>query len=409
MKKLVKRTNCGSCGGSVLRIILDLGLSPIADAYTTEPGELNTRYPLQLAHCDDCGLVQLLEVVEHKILFGTGYSFYTSASAPLSEYHRQYAEDVVNRYNWSGGRKFVVEIGCNDGDMLRHFTGIGADTLGIDPAQGPANYAMSERNLDVLVQPFTRALGLELHAARGPADIIIANHVLAHVEDVSNVLAGIAELLTYDGVAFIEVQYLPDLLLNNAFDLVYHEHRNFFSLTTLERALAPWNLRVTDAWLTDRQGGSLRVEVRRSKFAVGPFKRVDSLRASELWLSSPGAYDGLQYRTERVKTRLLQLLTDARVVGNVAGYGAPAKATTLLNFCGIVDELEFVIDTTLAKQGRFIPGTDIPIVGPNEGEYEAKTLLLLAWNYAGHIIRKHPEWLQTGGRWIVPIPVPTLI
>lgn len=409
----MKRTNCGACGDSDLRLILDLGLSPIADAYTVEPHELTPTYPLQLVTCARCGLVQLLEVVDQETLFGTGYSFYSSASAPLSAYHQRYAENVIDHYNWSGNRKFIVEVGCNDGDMLRHFKGIGANVLGIDPAVGPATYAAVERDLDVLNVAFTRALALEIHAQRGSADIIIANHVLAHVADVSNMVAGIAELLAHDGVAYIEVQYLPDLLLNNAFDLVYHEHRNFFSLTTLERTLQAHHLYVTDVWLTDRQGGSLRVEVRRSAFNLrDPFKRVENLRNSEAWLTVTGAYGGLQHRAERIRERLRDILNgNVFDTGLIAGYGAPAKATTLLNFCGVTDQLEFVIDTTTAKQGRFIPGTGIQIVAPVDvmNLNDTHTLLILAWNYAGHIMRNHSEWAAAGGRWVVPIPVPTVI
>lgn len=408
----MKRTKCGSCGGDKLAVILDLGLSPIADAYTSTATELSTLHPLQLAECGHCHLVQLMEILSQDALFGTGYSFYSSASAPLSEYHRVYAEDVINRFNWTGtSKKFIVELGCNDGDMLRHFQGIGANVLGIDPAEGPAEAAVARGIDHVMIKPFTRALALEIHAQRGSADIIIANHVLAHVEDVSNFLAGVAELLSPTGVAYVEVQYLPDMLLNNAFDLVYHEHRNFFSFRSLEKAVENHGLVITHAKLTDRQGGSLRVQIRHGKRGDRLDLSLEYLRASEDWLTYENAYSGLQDRAERIKTRLLDLL-DGKVfdTGKIAGYGAPAKATTLLNFCGITsDHLDFVIDTTAAKQGRFIPGTGIPIIGPNDGAFTVDTMVLLAWNYAGHIIRKHLEWTDSGGRWIVPIPVPTVI
>ena len=215
-----------------------------------------------------------------------------------------------------------------------------------------------------------------------------------------------AALLAVDGVAFVEVQYLPDLLTGNAFDLVYHEHRNFFSLTSLEKAAKRWGLHVADARLTDRQGGSLRVELRRTR---GTLSLIENIRTSESWLSQRSSYDGFQGRIERVRTRLRDMLITS-ATGHVAGYGAPAKATTLLNFCGIDSEqVGFTIDTTVAKQGRFVPGTGIPIRSPDVIESRrVDTFLLLAWNYAPEIMRRELEFTHNGGRWIVPIPVPTL-
>jgi len=400
----MRRTNCSACGYNDLHTFLDLGLSPIADAYTAEPHELVEMHPLQLAVCTGCWLVQLLEVVDPKTLFGTGYSFYSSASAPLSDYHAAYADDILTRYT-DLTRRLVVEVGCNDGDMLRWFRN--GPHVGVDPATGPIAAARG-RDLNVVEREFTFEVAEQIRAESGPAGIVIANHVLAHVADVAEVLRGVAALLDSDGVAFIEVQYLPDLLTANAFDLVYHEHRNFFSLSSLEKAARRWGLHVTGARLTDRQGGSLRVELRHAR-GDDRYARLSSLRASESWLCHRGAYDGFQGRVERVRTRLRNMLITS-ATGYVAGYGAPAKATTLLNFCGIDSEqVGFTIDTTAAKQGRFVPGTGIPIRPPDVIESRrVDTFLLLAWNYAPEIMRRELEFTHNGGRWIVPIPVPTL-
>jgi len=218
------------------------------------------------------------------------------------------------------------------------------------------------------------------------------------------VLAGISALLADDGIAMVEVQYLPDLLVNNAFDLVYHEHRNFFSLSSLEQAAGRHDLYVADAELTDRQGGSLRVTLRRfhageRRIRVEPV--VDSIRASETWLDSSGAYEGMQGRAERIRTRLLDLVHQQE--GITAVYGAPAKATTLLNFCGLTsDDLTWCVDTTPAKQGRFIPGTGIPIVDPDF--MGATTYVLASWNYARPIMKRNRD-----RQWIVPFPAPVLL
>ena len=220
------------------------------------------------------------------------------------------------------------------------------------------------------------------------------------------------DCLAPDGVAFIEVQYLPDLLVNNAFDLVYHEHRNFFSLSTLESALWRHGLRVIDAQLTDRQGGSLRVAVVHAHLAVTALRSFSSvqaqvvgrLRYSEAWLNSFGAYEGMQGRAERIRDRLLDLLEAHRAYQVVALYGAPAKATTLLNFCGLTAaELPYCWDTTVAKQGRHIPGTGIEIRAPWQGPRPG-AFLLAAWNYLRPIMKGNP-----GFEWIVPFPAPLVL
>jgi len=390
----VKRTACSACGHTDLDQFLDLGLSPIADAYTARPDEESPKFPLQVAVCAKCRLVQLLEVVPADVLFGTGYSFYSSASAPLSAYHAAYAADVRDRYPGLATRG-VVEVGCNDGDLLRHFRAF--PHVGVDPSSGPAAVA-AERGCEVLVEPFGLATAQLIRSERGPQGLVIANHVLAHVEDVSDVLAGIAHLLRDNGIAMVEVQYLPDMLVNNAFDLVYHEHRNFFSLSSLESAAATHGLRVHDVELTDRQGGSLRVALSRQ---LSPTARVFKVRMSEQWLNDFSAYAGMQGRAERIRTRLRDLLE--RQEGITAVYGAPAKATTLLNFCGLTsDDLPWCVDTTAAKQGRHIPGTGIPIVAPDW--MGASQYLLAAWNYAAPIMRRNP-----GRGWILPLPSPVLL
>lgn len=395
----MRRTTCSACGSQDLDQFLDLSMSPIADAYTATADEVSPTYPLQVAVCAKCRLVQLLEVLDGEVLFGTGYSFYSSASPPLSAYHAAYARDVLAKHA-DLARQGMVEVGCNDGDLLRHFAGWPA--LGVDPADGPAGVAR-DRGLEVLVRPFGLAAAYDIRDRRGRQGLIVANHVLAHVADVADVLGGIAALLTHEGVAMVEVQYLPDLLINNAFDLIYHEHRNFFSLSSLEQAASRHGLHVADAELTDRQGGSLRVTLTHRPH---PSQRVDRLRASEAWLDSFAAYDGMQGRAERIRARLLDLLNT--VDRPVAVHGAPAKATTLLNFCGLTaSDLPWCVDTTPAKQGRHIPGTGIPILARHPEP--PATQLLAAWNYAASIMRKSPHWTQQGHRWLVPLPAPVLL
>jgi len=394
----MKRTTCAACGHPELDQFLDLGQSPIADAYTATADEESPIFPLQVAVCAKCKLVQLLEVVPAEALFGTGYSFYSSASAPLSAYHRAYADDVMARHGDLVTRRGVVEVGCNDGDLLRHFQHV--RHLGVDPSTGPAAAAI-ERGCVVLPEPFGLLAAEQIRSIDSTFGVVIANHVLAHVEDVSDCLAGIAHLLHGGGVAIVEVQYLPDLLVNNAFDLVYHEHRNFFSLSNLEQAAQRHGLYVMNAELTNRQGGSLRVTLSPSHHFAAQPSRVTVLRASEGWLDSLSAYEGMQGRAERIRTRLLDLLAQH---DQVAAYGAPAKLTTLLSFCGLdASTIRWCVDTTEAKQGRFIPGAGIPIVAPGTSE-RPDAYLLAAHNYLGPIVSANP-----GNRWIVPFPAPVIL
>ena len=400
---IYRREHCGACGSKWLEPVLDLGRSPLADAYTAQPASPPT-WPLALIRCTECTLVQLEHVLPQEQLFGTGYSFYSSASAPLSRYHEAYAGGILRKHALDRTRH-VVEIGSNDGDLARHLINAGLGVIGVDPATGPAGIA-AERGVSVAVEPFTSELAVKIRDDHGPAELVIANHVLAHVADVADMLAGIGILLDDDGTAYVEVQYLPDLLLHNAIDLVYHEHRNFFSLHALAAAAAAHGLHVNTVQFTSRQAGSIRVTMSRRPGAAGI---VSSAMAGEIWLSKPGALTGLQGRAERLRDRLRDILDTGLGEGAiVAGYGAPAKATTLLHWCGIdSQDLHFVSDTTVAKQGLYIPGTDIPVISPEAARSRpVDVYLLLAWNYLPEILRGETRF---PGRWLVPIPAPVLI
>lgn len=394
----MRRENCSACGSVRITQIIDLGLSPVADAYeSTLKKSMNApKYPLEVAVCEECYLVQLLEILPQSDLFGTGYSFYTSASPPLSAYHEDYFKWVCETFDIHDDERYVLEIGCNDGDLLRHFKNYGFNSIGVDPATGPVNVART-RGLNVYSLSFDNDMGDDIRSKHGPAQLVIANHVLAHVEDVSDFLAGISAVMDETSLAIIEVQYVADLLINNAFDLIYHEHRNFFSVSSLGVAALRHNLTPIKIIGTNRQGGSIRMALRKGD------QNLVTYGHSEKWLQSLATYHGLQGKFDRMAERLYDLVTSMR--GSVAGYGAPAKATTLLNFCNLGDDLLFVVDTTLAKQGRYIPGTRAKIIAPNTTNHP-DTYLMLAWNYAREIIRGNRDFM---GNWILPIPAPIVI
>lgn len=401
-------------------MFLDLGSTPPANTLPTSLTAQETFYPLQLGVCTVCWLVQQMEIVPDDTLYGVDYAFYSGASLPKQTYHRELSRRLLRDYPDQSG-VFTVEIACNDGDLLRHFNDVGCPVLGVDPAAGPLKKA-AERGLPVAQLFFGRDAAEEIRSDRGQAGLIIANHVAAHVTDLGDFFGGIDLLLANDGVAVIEVQYLMDLLVGNQIDHVYHEHRYHFSLTSLENIAAQHNLFIKDVQHTPAQSGSISVTLTRRPSEATVTAQIHS---TEYWLRDSSAYQSLQGRADRIRYQLNTLLAAEEVAGRrVAGYAAPAKATTLLNYCGIgPTQLGYIVDTTPFKVGKFIPGTQIPIVGRRwsgvvselyemtrpVGHELPDTWLLLAWNYLPDVLRREYEFTGDGGRWIVPIPVPTLL
>lgn len=408
----MKRTRCSSCDSPELNDILDLGASPLADEFhlTAQRSIEAQHYPLGLVECDDCHLVQIGHIIPDQDLYGRDYAFYTSTSKPLVAYQQQLASWVLHQFprTTTGG---LVEIACNDGTLLRHFQKAGVRCLGVDPARGPATQA-AEEGLDVIIEPFNVDVAARIVDEHGHAGIVIANNVAAHVSDLRGFLSGIATLLNRDsGVALLEVQYLPDLLLTNGYDMVYHEHRYFFSATTLVAAAHKVGLVAFGVWPTPMQGGSIRVGfVRADQPGIATLDRrtVENCTYRELWLSRPGAHAGMQAKADLIRTRLRAIL--AGLVEDrktIAGYGAPAKASTLVHWCGLTSYLDHMVDTTPAKIGRYLPGTKLRIEAP--GPRHPHVYLLTAWNYLSQIIGQEHQFLADGGRWVLPIPVPVTL
>lgn len=398
----MRRTQCGGCGGWDLEVFLDLGSTPLADAFPKSADEPEDWYPLQLAVCRSCWLVQITEVVPDRKLFGADYGFYTGSSPSAVAYFADYGRWLLDRFSEHATRG-VVEIACNDGTLLRHLAAAGHPVIGVEPASGPAAMA-HEAGLEVLGVPFGRAEAAEI----GRVGLVVANNVAAHVADLDDFFGGIADLLDAQGVAVVEVQYLPDLLMGAQFDHVYHEHRSYFGVHSLNQICRRHGLSIQQVHRTPAQGGSIRVVCQR-----GP-SWVDSTPAEDrLGLGTHRGLDVLrtfQNRVDCMRDRLLDLMRDERDAGRrIAGYAASAKSTTLLNYCAIgAYLLEYVEDTTPHKIGRVTPGTHIPIVGPGECQ-RPDTFLLLAWNYLPGVLRRERGFLDGGGRFIVPIPVPAVI
>lgn len=399
------REECASCGSMELRFFLELGSTPLAGAFMDKVDDDPDTYDLSLLVCENCFLVQLREVVPDEVLFNQDYMFYSSTLAPIQRYHRDYALDLIQRYPYQG-QKLTVEIASNDGSLLRHFAEHGWPTVGIDPAGGPSQVARDSGLETILTQSFNRQLAQDVRAEHGQAGLIIANNVLAHVADPHDFLNGVADLLAPDGVAVFEVQYLGDLLAGNMFDHVYHEHRFYFSINSLSNLLQRAGLHIQGIRKTEPQGGSIRVSVSKDWTKARHHQLY-----TESWLRNIDTYSSFQGRVQHVAHRLFSLIDQHRY-GTIAGFGATAKSTTLLNFCGLDSDLiDYVVDTTPAKVGKFTPGTRIPIISP-EQELERgypDLYLLLAWNYLGSVLRKSDLSHYKSTKWLVPIPYPVVL
>lgn len=386
----MRRERCGSCGSNILQPFLDLGSTPLADAFPATADEHETFYPLGLCVCHHCWLVQNTEVVPDDLLYNADYGFFTGASPSSIAYFRDYAGWALQNFD----PKFVVEIASNDGTLLRHFVDLGIRSLGVEPSESVV-LAAKEGGVPTYHGAFGRSVAADI--GKGTADLIIANNVVAHVSDLDDFLGGVADLLSPDGTAVVEFQNVADLLSYNQFDHVYHEHRSFFSLASFSRAGERHGLTVYEATPTPAQGGSWRVVVRRG---------TGRSRLAVTWLETPDAYTGFQGRIDHLVERLALLVWEANRSGPVAGYAASAKSTTLLNYCNLgTDDLTGIEDRTPYKIGRFSPGTKIPIVE----KADADTYLLLAWNYLPGILERERAFTARGGKFIVPIPMPVLL
>lgn len=401
----MRRDRCGGCGGNRLREFLDLGESPLADILADSPDDPLDAYPLQLAVCEACWLVQLMEVVPAELLYNGEYTYYAGVSKRT--YHEARSAELLPRLDLTS-RPFVVEVASNDGDLLRHFRTAGCRTLGVDPAIGPAT-AAAAHGVKTLTVPFGADTAAAIRDAHGPADLLIANHVAAHITDLDDFFTGIEILLAPDGTASVEVQYVADLLTGNQFDNVYHQHRYYYSLSSLRAVAATHRLGARDVQRVDMQGGSLHVTLHRGQEG----RSVAELVRREAWLRSPDAYDTTQGRVDHIVTGLRALITDRLAQGRlVAGYGASAKSTTLLAYTGLGPSLAYVVDTTPAKVGKYLPGTGAQIVSVGQEAEMARTAddyLLTVWNYLPKVISREREFMDAGGHFVVPLPTPVLL
>jgi SAM-dependent methyltransferase len=396
---------CRFCSAPLGPIVLDLGLSPPSNALI-EPenvGVAEEAFPLQARLCEACGLVQLPQFQSAAQIF-RDYAYFSSYSSTWLAHARRFADDVIGKL-WLGAKSLVVELASNDGYLLKQFRERGIGVLGIEPARNVAHAARSS-GIPTLDEFFGTDLARTVLASSGPADLIVANNVLAHVPDLNDFVAGIALLLAPDGVASLEFPHLLRTVERGEFDTFYHEHFSYFTLTTARSVFAAHGLRVVDVEELPTHGGSLRLFAKRSGDPSADVERVCAAEGSAR-LSAADGFEPLSSAAARCKRELLDFFEKARRDGKrVAGYGAPAKATTLLNYCGIGPRsLEYTVDKNPRKQGRFVPGVRVPIHAPQRiFESQPDYVLVLPWNIAREIESEMDGIAGWGGRFVVAIP-----
>jgi SAM-dependent methyltransferase len=405
------KTACRFCEAPLAHTFVDLGTSPLCQKHVEaeDAAKMEPFYPLHAYVCEHCFLVQLDEFVSPDVIFGDGaYAYFSSYSDSWLEHARGYAALVSERFGL-GSQSHVVEIASNDGYLLQWFVKRGIPVLGIEPASNTATVAQ-ERGIPTIVKFFGAKTAAVLAAEGKHADLLLGNNVLAHVPNLNDFVGGMKILLKPTGVITMEFPHLQRLLEENQFDTIYHEHFSYFSFVTVERVFAAHGLTVFDVEELPTHGGSLRIYARHVSDATKPVgERVDSLRAREkaLGYEDLRLYSGFGERVKETKRKLLTFLIDAKRAGKqVVGYGAPGKGNTLLNYCGIrTDFLDYTVDRSPHKQGRFLPGTRIPIFGPERiSETKPDYVLILPWNLKAEITQQMSHIRSWGGRFVVPIP-----
>lgn len=409
MEDLVSRLGCRFCGAPLTEIFVDLGASPLANSYL-EPEDLDRAeafYPLTVYTCGECLLVQLPEAERPEAIF-SDYAYFSSFSDSWLRHAETYAVAMIERFGFGAGHQ-VIEIASNDGYLLRWFKERGIPVLGVEPA-GNVAAAAEAAGIPTVVRFFGEATARELAAEGKRADLLVGNNVLAHVPDLNDFVAGLNILLAPAGVLTMEFPHLLRLMAEDQFDTIYHEHYSYFSFATVRKVFAAHGLTLFDVEELPTHGGSLRIYARHDEDTTKPVgERVADLLAREeaAGLGRLETYRSFGERVQRVKWGLLRFLIRTREEGkSIAGYGAPAKGNTLLNYCGVrTDFLDYTVDRSPHKQGRFLPGTRIPIHGPDRlRETRPDYVLILPWNLKEEIVEQMADVRSWGGRFVVAIP-----
>jgi 2-polyprenyl-3-methyl-5-hydroxy-6-metoxy-1,4-benzoquinol methylase len=400
---------CRLCDAELTRTFVDLGMSPLCESYVSEDKleAPESFYPLRVLICDACLLVQLPAYVSGESIF-SDYAYFSSYSDSWVAHAKRYAEAMASRLNLTADSS-VIEVASNDGYLLQHFKAMGVPVLGVEPA-GNVAAAARARGIPTEVEFLGPDTGEQIAKQHGRADLVVANNVFAHVPDIRGFAAGLRALVKDDGMVTLEFPHLARLIERRQYDTIYHEHFSYLSLLTSSRALAAAGLNVIDVAELDTHGGSLRVYARPAESGGEPSERVKEVLAAEeaAGLHTLAGHEGFAGAVLTIKSDLLRFLLAAAADGkSVAGYGAPGKGNTLLNHCGIRSDLmSYTVDRSPVKQGKYLPGTRIPIYPPEHlAETKPDFVLVLPWNLRTEISHQLEYVRSWGAKLVFPIPV----
>lgn len=403
------RETCRLCGSRHLERTLELTPTPPANAMVPEPlrSQVQQSYPLDVYFCQSCHHAQLLDIIHPSDLF-EDYLYVSGTSPANVEHFRRYADEVLELAGLEVG-DLVVEFGSNDGTMLRFFKDAGMRVLGLDPARSIAERATAD-GIETLPEFFTAELARHIRAAHGPAKVVCANNVCAHIDDLESAILAARDLLQPDGVFVFQVSYLLDVYEKTLFDTIYHEHVDYHRVGPLRQFFDRLGMQLWHTCRIDAQGGSLRGYVSQKGRGDVVRPSVTTMEAQEraAGLDTPEALRGFSRKIARAGVELKALLAGLKSRRyTIAGYGAPAKATTLMHHFRLGDDvIDYIVEDNPLKHGHFTPGLHIPVV-PTETLYEKcpDYVVVLAWNFAESIISRHAEFAEQGGRFIIPLPV----
>ena len=404
---------CRLCKNKNLKSVLNLGKTTLANSFLKKSQLQNEEpvFPLALRFCTDCGQLQTSHVVSPKLMF-RNYVWVSSTSPVTVAHFTQYANFIFKRLKMKKG-DLVVEMGSNDGVLLKPFKKLGAKVLGVDPARNVARRATKE-GIPTLPHYFNTKLARQIVKKHGKAKVVTANNVFAHIHDLDEIVRGVDELLDKDGAFVIEFPYLVDFLDKNLFDLVYHEHLSYLAINPLDKFFKSHNMQIFDVIKTPVHGGSVRILVKKQG---GKYRTTKSV-AEYLKLERKNGLHKLQtylqfYKKVKSNKRKLNRILKKLKSQNkkIAGYGAPAKGNTLLTYFGINNKiLDYIVDDSPYKQGLYTPGTHIPVVDISEVQKtKPDYIFILAWNFAEPIMAKLPDYKKEGGLFIIPVPEPYIV